>query len=129
MKRKILVIDDDRSMREILNHCLSDSYEVKLEEDAYDALIYMQEGNIPDLIISDLSMPKMSGLDFIQNVRKSNFFNNIPVIVLSAKESSKERIECLRTGADDYVVKPFNPEEIQLRVSNMLRRINTVASN
>ena len=124
--KKILVIDDDSSIRMLLNHLLKKDYSIKLKENGYDALLYLQEGNVPDMIISDLSMPKMNGHDFLKNIRASNFFNNIPLIILSAKENSKERIECLKKGADDYMVKPFNPEELELRILNIFRRIDNV---
>ena len=123
MNKKILAVDDDQSIRMLLEHLLKENYQVESKEDGHDALLYMQEGNIPDMIISDLTMPKMNGMEFIDNVRSSNFFHDIPLIVLSAKENSKERIECLRRGADDYLVKPFNPEELKLRISNIFKRM------
>jgi len=126
MNKKILAVDDDQSIRMLLEHLLKDRYTVHSKEDGHDALLYMQEGNVPDLIISDLTMPKMNGMDFIDNVRSSNFFNNIPLIVLSAKENSNERIECLRRGADDYIVKPFNPEELQLRIASIFKRMASI---
>ncbi|PCI98864.1 MAG: two-component system response regulator, partial [Flavobacteriales bacterium] len=126
MNKKILIIDDDPSIRMLLEHILKEKYEVESKEDGHDALLYMQEGNVPDMIISDLSMPKMNGIDFIDNIKSSNFFNNISLIVLSAKENSKERIECLKRRADDYMVKPFNPEELKLRISNIFRRMEII---
>ncbi|MBL4593129.1 MAG: response regulator [Flavobacteriales bacterium] len=124
--KKILVIDDDSSIRMLLNHLLKKDYSIKLKENGYDALLYLQEGNVPDMIISDLSMPKMNGYDFLKNIRASNFFNNIPLIVLSANENSSERINCLRKGADDYMVKPFNPEELRIRVANLFKRVKKI---
>ena len=124
--KKILVIDDDSSIRMLLNHLLKKNYDIKMKENGYDALLYLQEGNIPDMIISDLSMPKMNGYDFLENIRASNFFNNIPLIILSAKENSSERINCLRKGADDYMVKPFNPEELRIRVTNIFKRVKKI---
>jgi DNA-binding response OmpR family regulator len=119
---KILIIDDDTSIRYLLNHLLADEYETEIVENGFDALAMMQNGNIPDLIISDLSMPKMDGNDFISNIKTSSFFNQIPVIVLSANDSSSERINCLKKGAHDFLVKPFNPEELLIRVKNILSR-------
>ncbi len=124
MKTKtILVIEDDPSIRFLLDHILVDDYTIELKENGHDALVHLQKGNIPDLIISDLSMPKMDGHDFMNNIKSSSFFNKIPLIVLSATENSTERIDCLRKGADDYMVKPFNPEELQIRVANIFNRI------
>ena len=122
--KKILVVEDDQSIRFLLNHILGEKYEIESTENGIDALSLMQNGSVPDLIISDLTMPKMNGVDFIKNIRMSTFFKEIPLIVLSATDNSKEKINCLKTGADDYVVKPFNPEELEARVENILRRMN-----
>lgn len=124
MKKKILVIDDDQSIRFILKHVLHKDYEIVSKENGREGLIYLQKGNIPDLIILDLIMPEMNGVDFIKNIKQSNYFNSIPIIVLSAKENSKEKIECFKLGADDYIIKPFNPEELKLRTFNLLKRTN-----
>ena len=123
MKRTIMIIDDDQSIRMLLEHFLSNEYTIVTQEDGTDALAYMQKGNIPDLIVSDLGMPKMSGFDFITNIRMSTFFKDIPLIVLSGHENSEEKIKSLRLGADDYLVKPFNPEELKLRIESIFRRI------
>jgi DNA-binding response OmpR family regulator len=82
----------------------------------------MQNGNIPDLIISDLNTPKISGLDLIEQLKISDFFNTVPIIILSGEESSEKRIRCLDMGADDYIVKPFNPAELDARIKVVLRR-------
>jgi DNA-binding response OmpR family regulator len=124
-KKKILVIDDDSSIRVLLDHLLNEEYETEVMNNGHDALALMQKGNIPDLIISDLSMPKMDGNNFIDNVKMSHFFKNIPLIILSANSKSAERINCLKKGVDDFLIKPFNPEELKYRVKNMLTRIKT----
>ena len=119
---KILIVEDDNSIRLLLNHLLSDEHETQTVENGFDALATMQQGNIPDLIISDLSMPKMDGNDFISNIKTSSFFNQIPIIILSASDKSSERINCLKKGVNDFLVKPFNPEELLIRVKNILLR-------
>ncbi len=126
MKNSILVIDDDESIRFILKHILQQDYIVETRENGYQGLIYLQEGNIPDLIILDLVMPEVNGFEFLENIKKSNYFNSIPVIVLSAKENSEEKIKCLKLGADDYIVKPFNPEELRLRTLSLFRRAKLI---
>lgn len=119
-KNKILVVEDDRSIGVLLDHILSESYETKIVSNGYDALAGMQKGNIPDLIITDLSMPKMGGNDLMRNLKTSSFFKQIPIMVLSASDKSSERIHCLKNGANDYLIKPFNPEELLIRINNML---------
>ena len=83
----------------------------------------MQQGNLPDVIVADIDMPEMDGFEFIDHVRSSGFLNNIPLIMLSGNDTSEPRIRCLESGADDYMVKPFNPRELAARINGILRRI------
>ena len=120
---KILVVEDDLYMQAILKEFLSASYETIICNDGLHALAFMQNGNVPDLIISDLNVPKLSGLDLITQVKASDFFASVPIIILSGEESSEKRIKCLDAGADDFVVKPFNPAELESRIKVILRRV------
>jgi DNA-binding response OmpR family regulator len=70
-----------------------------------------------------MNMPDMNGLEFIAQIRASGFFKDIPLIMLSGNEGTADKIKCLKAGADDYLVKPFNPEELEARIENILRRI------
>ncbi len=117
----VLVIEDDASMQHILNHCLK-KYSVTLFNNGMDALAYLQEGNLPDIIISDLHTPVVNGLQFIEQVKSSGFFSTIPILMLSGDDNTETKIECLEAGADDYLVKPFNPRELEARLKNILRR-------
>ncbi|MFL9481442.1 response regulator transcription factor [Chitinophagaceae bacterium LWZ2-11] len=123
-KYKILVIEDDVFMQTILKGFLGRIYEIEMSNDGIAAMAYLQAGNIPDLIITDLNTPKMGGLGLIAQVKASDFFNSIPVIILSGEDSSEMRIRCLDAGADDFIVKPFNPREVEARIRVVLRRIN-----
>ncbi len=123
MKKKILVIDDELSIRLLLENFLGKEYEVVTKKDGQEGLKYLEEGVMPDLIVADLQMPNIDGYNFLKNVRASGFFKHIPVIMLSGIESSQERVKCLKMGADDYIVKPFNPEELSIRINNILKRI------
>lgn len=119
--KQVLVIDDETIMRKLLKQILRDKYEVILKENGREALEWMYEGNIPDLVVADLNMPEIDGLEYIKRVRESGFFNDVPLIVLSGEESSSERIKCLKLGANDYLIKPFNPEELGLRIDNLIK--------
>ena len=112
MKKKILVVDDEISICMLLQNFLSEDYEVVTLNSALEALEWL-EGNIPDLIISDIQMPEMDGYDFLTKVRERGFTKHTPVVMLSGKAESKERIKCYRLGAQDYLTKPFNPEELE----------------
>jgi len=120
---KILIVEDDLYMQAILKEFLSTTYEIAISQDGMEALAFMQSGNVPDLIISDLNTPKLNGLELITQVKVSDFFKSIPIIILSGEDSSEKRIKCLDSGADDFIVKPFNPAELEARIRVVLRRI------
>ncbi|MFZ4398969.1 MAG: response regulator transcription factor [Bacteroidales bacterium] len=119
-KRNILIIDDEKSIRFVLENTLKDEFNVMSFPDGKEGLSYLENGNIPDLIISDLDMPGINGFAFLEKIRHSGFFDNIPVIILSGNDESKDKIKCFEMGADDYVSKPFNPKEIIARVKRRL---------
>jgi DNA-binding response OmpR family regulator len=112
MKHKILVIDDELSIRLLLENFLSQDYDVVCKSDGMEALEWL-EGNLPDLIICDIQMPKMDGYECLKKVRERGYTKHTPFIMLSGTEASKERIKCYRLGAQDYLMKPFNPEELE----------------
>jgi DNA-binding response OmpR family regulator len=119
MKKKILVVDDELSICLLLENFLSESYEVVSINNGLEALEWL-EGNLPDLILSDIQMPEMDGYDFLVNVRKRGFTKHTPIIMLSARAESKERIKSYKLGAQDYLTKPFNPEELEELVKKNL---------
>ena len=121
MKSKILLIDDDPTMLVLLNAILSAEYDVFTQEGVESALLWLKDGNMPHLIVSDIEMPNVSGMEILEYVKENTFYKQIPVIMLSAKSKSGDRVECLKKGADDYLVKPFNPEELKIRISKLLK--------
>jgi DNA-binding response OmpR family regulator len=118
--KKIMAIDDEKSIRFILENTFKTDYEVTTWDNGLDALNDLQAGNLPDLIICDIEMPQMDGFEFITKVRASGFFDDIPLIMLSGKEDSRDKIKCFETGADDYILKPFNPKELKARIHRRL---------
>jgi DNA-binding response OmpR family regulator len=123
MRKTILVIDDEIAMLKILSHVLGSTYDIVAKSDGDEALFWLQQGNIPDLIVVDINMPHIDGFSFIKNLRASGFFRDIPIIVLSSNDKSEDRIKCLNLGADDFLLKPFNPEELKARIFSLFRRI------
>ncbi|MDB5115995.1 MAG: mprA 5 [Mucilaginibacter sp.] len=119
---KILIIEDDAYMQLILSEFLNNVYKIETCNNVVDAINYLQSGNMPDLIISDLNTPNISGLELISQLKSSSFFKSIPIIIISGDDSSDKRIKCLNTGADDYIVKPFNPAELEARIRVILKR-------
>lgn len=112
MKKKILVVDDEKSICLLLENFLAQDYEVVSFNDGIEGLVWLEK-NLPDLIISDIQMPNMDGYEFLTSVRQKGFTKHTPIIMLSGKSESKERIKCYRLGAQDYLTKPFNPEELE----------------
>ncbi len=126
MKKTLLALDDEMSILKILDFYFNKSYNVVAKQNGKEALEWMQQGVIPDVIIADVNMPEINGLEFIRQIRASGFFKDVPLIMLSGNEGSSDKIKCLRAGADDYLIKPFNPEELEARIDNIFRRLKKV---
>ena len=116
-----LLVDDKPEIAKIIMIYLSSSYQVVYMENPVKAISWMNEGNIPDGIISDLNMPEMSGEEFVCYLKGNNLFNHIPILVLSSEESSSTRIRLLEEGAEDFIIKPFNPEELRIRIKRLVK--------
>lgn len=123
MRKKILVLDDEVIIRLLLENFLSKNYDVVSIDTALDALLWL-ENNIPDLIISDIQMPNMNGYEFLKELRTRGFTKHTPCIMLSGKSESKQRIKCYKLGAQDFLTKPFNPEELDEVVKKNLYPIH-----
>ncbi len=126
-KIKIMVIEDSAPMQLVLSHHLKNYFEVCMFNDGFEAMSFLHEGNSVDIIISDLNTPRMNGFELINQLRASGFFSTIPIIVLSGEESTDTKIKCLESGADDYLVKPFNPRELMARINALLRRTGKIS--
>ena len=118
-KQKILVADDEASIRRILEARLSMiGYEIVTAADGEEAIAAFNKHN-PDLIVLDVMMPKIDGYGVAREIRRTS---DVPIIILTALGDVSERITGLELGADDYVIKPFSPKELEARVKAVLRR-------
>jgi two-component system KDP operon response regulator KdpE len=116
---KILVIDDEPQIRRVMRVILSgENYEV-LEARSGDAALLRFRESLPDLVLLDLNMPGMSGLETCRAIRESS---DVPIIVLTVRHEEDEKVEALDAGADDYVTKPFGKQELLARIRAALRR-------
>ena len=118
-KRTILVVDDSQDMRNFLVNILSKDYHVEAAVDGLDAEHVIRTKPI-DLVISDLMMPNIDGLELTQFIKRNPDYDYIPVILLTAKTAIESRLQAMEYGADDYVTKPFEPEYLRARVHNIL---------
>ncbi len=123
MEKLILTVDDECATLAILQTALKKSFSIIKKNNGKEALEWLHQGNMPDAIITDISMPVMDGLEFVKHIRASGLYKHIPIIMLSCHETSTTKIECLNAGADDYMIKPFNPQELEARVKNMINRL------
>src|SRR5215468_11210604 len=115
----LLLVDDDRRIRDLLSRfLLGEGYRVTTAETAADARAKL-EGLRFDLLILDVMMPGETGFDLARDLRS---ISSVPIIMLTARDEKKDRIEGLTIGADDYVAKPFEPKELSLRIAGVLRR-------
>jgi DNA-binding response OmpR family regulator len=124
LKKTLLIIDDEPAIRLILEHYFASEYEVVLTSNGQEAMDWLNQGNYADAIVADYEMPVMNGLDFIRGLRALPAHESVPLLILSATDETSKKIICLKAGADDYLVKPFNPEELEIRIQKVLGRVS-----
>ena len=118
MKKTILILDDCSMMARFLHRLLSDHYHAAWSTNPLDVIEWFDGGFKPDAVLLDYQMCPMDGLTFLTHLRKR--FPDVPVIILSGTKHSAFRIECLEAGADDFMLKPFNPRELEIRLDRLL---------
>lgn len=127
MQPKILIVEDDVDIVEMLKYPLEQAnFEVDAVYDGQAAINAITEQK-PDLILLDLMLPNISGVEVYRTISRNPQVENIPVIMVTAKSEEIDRIVGLELGADDYIVKPFSPREVVLRVQAVLRRLASQA--
>jgi len=124
LKKTLLIIDDEPAIRLILEHYFASEYEVVLTSNGQEAMDWLHQGNYADAIVADYEMPLMNGLDFIRELRAQPAHESVPLLILSGTDETSKKIICLKAGADDYLVKPFNPEELEIRIQKVLGRVS-----
>jgi len=124
MKKKILVIDDEEHILELLKINLEFSgYDTYAYDTGKDVLEIIEKTN-PDLILLDLMLPEIDGIEICKRIRRNPKFNKIKLLILSAKSDEIDKILCLEIGADDYITKPFSLRELLARIKAIFRRVD-----
>jgi CheY-like chemotaxis protein len=118
--KKVLVVDDAIFFRSILENVLKPKYEVIVKSDGLEALMWLQEGNMPHLIVADVKMPNVDGYEMVKQLRNSIVFKDIPIIMLSSSEVGNDFTNFYALGIRDFIIKPFNPEELEVKIAKML---------
>jgi two-component system chemotaxis response regulator CheY len=129
MKKRLLIVDDDLSILKLLNFILSKDYEIVVKNNGMDAFSWLEDGNLPELIISDLQMPYFDGQSFVKNIKISGLFRDIPVILLSAAQDLDEQVTRMPYNVDAYLPKPFNPTSLKTAISQVINIYDVAHSN
>ena len=121
-KANILIIDDHDAVRLLLGLTLKNKFDVITKKDGIEGMAWLSAGNIPDLIMLDMQMPRLNGLEFLKQIRTSGMFRDIPVILVSANENEYEITQSFGLGIVDFIRKPFNPIKLKEKVDNILNK-------
>ncbi len=126
--RRILIIEDDKDIVELVRYNLEkEDFQVLATSDGVSGLAQVKKSP-PDLLLLDLMLPKLSGLEICKDIRRDTSLNRLPILMLTARGDEADRVVGLELGADDYVTKPFSPRELVARVRALLRRAEPAGS-
>ena len=126
--KRVLIIEDDRDIVELVRYNLTqEGFQVTAANDGASGLALVKK-TPPDLLLLDLMLPKLSGLEICKAIRREQTLNRLPILMLTARGEESDRIIGLELGADDYVTKPFSPRELAARIKALLRRTETAGS-
>lgn len=120
MKPTILNIEDDPATSFYIANLLKEHYDVITQENGLDALMWLKDGNTPSAIIADLNMPRMDGYEFIAKIKSDSRYSKIPLIIISGEASPFVKNRCLKAGANKYITKPFEEEEIESTLQSLV---------
>lgn len=118
---KVLIIEDEKNLSNTIKQCIEKKFSVEQAFDGEEGVLYAEQ-NIYDVIILDLMLPILDGYDVLASIRKKKIYT--PVLILTAKDGVQNKVRGFNLGADDYLVKPFNTEELLARLEAMVRRTN-----
>ena len=128
MARRILVVEDETAIREMICFVLEQNGFQPIEAEDYDSALSFLIDPYPDLVLLDWMIPGGSGLQVIKQMKRESNTRDIPIIMLTAKGEEEDKVQGLETGADDYVIKPFSPKQLVARVKAILRRLSPMSS-
>ncbi|WP_242203048.1 hybrid sensor histidine kinase/response regulator transcription factor [Aestuariivivens insulae] len=120
LKKTVLIVEDNYDLQSFLKDILSKDYNIILAENGEEGYYYAKS-NFPDLILSDIMMPKLDGIEMCRKLQEDHLTKHIPVVLLTAKNSTKSKLTGLQSGAIEYISKPFNTNELQLKVKNIIK--------
>ncbi|AZL85587.1 MULTISPECIES: phosphate regulon transcriptional regulator PhoB [Aliivibrio] len=124
MSRRILVVEDEAPIREMLCFVLEQKGYEPIEAEDYDTALALLCEPYPDLILLDWMLPGGSGINLIKHLKRDEFTKKIPVVMLTARGEEEDKVRGLEVGADDYITKPFSPKELMARLKAVIRRVS-----
>lgn len=127
MSRRILVVEDEAPIREMLCFVLEQKGYQAVEAEDYDTALNKLCEPYPDLILLDWMLPGGSGINLIKHLKREELTRNIPVVMLTARGEEEDKVRGLEVGADDYITKPFSPKELVARLKAVIRRVSPTA--
>jgi Response regulators consisting of a CheY-like receiver domain and a winged-helix DNA-binding domain len=120
VRKQILVVDDELSILRLLTFILSADYDLVIKKSGIEAISWLEEGNDPNLIISDLMMPYFDGGTLIRNLKISGLYRETPVILLSGAEDLEDKVKNMPFKIDSYLEKPFNPAVLKSKIAQLI---------
>jgi DNA-binding response OmpR family regulator len=127
-KTNILILEDHDSVRLLLGTTFrGENYQVTTKKDGIEGMAWLAAGNLPNMIILDINMPRLNGLDFMRQINRSGLYRDIPVIMLTANDDEDDIIEAFALGIQNYIQKPFNPVALKERVRKILKQVSVGA--
>ncbi len=127
MSRRILVVEDEAPIREMLCFVLEQKGYQTVEAEDYDTAVTKLSEPFPDLVLLDWMLQGGSGINFIKHMKREELTRNIPVVMLTARGEEEDKVRGLEVGADDYITKPFSPKELVARLKAVIRRVTPTA--
>ena len=121
-KQTILLVDDEITVLKLLEFVLKKDYKLVIHNNGLEAMNWLDSGHLPDLIVSDLEMPYVDGIDFVKSLKSSGYYREIPIILLSAAYSLEELAAKLPYNFDALVAKPFNPGKLKDNIQSLLTK-------
>jgi two-component system, chemotaxis family, chemotaxis protein CheY len=121
-KANILIIEDHEAVRLLLGLTFKKQYNVVTKRDGIEGLAWLSAGNMPDLIMLDMQMPRLNGLEFLRQLRSTGFFAQIPVLLISGNDDAVENAAVFNLGIADFIPKPFNPVTLREKVMAILEK-------
>lgn len=118
----LLVVDDEIAIQKILTFYFKNFFQVVTCNNGQEALAWLYSGNMPHFIVADVNMPVLNGMEFMKELKASGLFAGLPLLFLSGEDNSETKVGFLEAGADDFIIKPFNPRELKARIFSIARR-------